>query len=163
MRPGLARSKGWGGQYWKRWLDSVILESGDGHDDREQSLESVVELPPSADDDRHARPAPSDEEEQGGRAESKLDLSREGPALKKEVKEESGAAEKSASQIRAAAVELVRQQKTAGTGGCTRLERLKMVEKLKMRSRGSATTVRYPRSCASWGSLGRDAVPFSPP
>ena len=114
MRPGLARSKGWGGQYWRRWLDSVILESGDDHDDREQSLESVVELPPSAEDDRHVRPALSAEEQQGGRAESKLDLSREGPALESEAKVKSEVVEKSASKIREAAAEQVRQRKTAG-------------------------------------------------
>ena len=69
MRPEIARSKGWGGSCWKAWFGSMTLDS-----DMMDTVESVEGLPPSAEDDRHARPALHDDQQPGGRVKSKLDV-----------------------------------------------------------------------------------------
>ena len=63
MRPEIARSKGWGGNYWKVWYESMNLMD---------TAESTEGLPPSADEDRHVGPADHAQQQQGGPIESKL-------------------------------------------------------------------------------------------
>ena len=102
MTPQAARSKNWGGTYWRRWYEdtdvnecnSEILTAdcdkhdmeGDGHqhDTDDTNVESVEGSPLHTDDDRREGPADSSQHMQGGPQKSKLEDDGQHPTVSRQ-------------------------------------------------------------------------------